>query len=199
MLRSLPLSSASNIPTRSVRPSRRHILTKSQLEPERVWNPDLPKGPRKSAKLAPSFLLTREDAVVAQLKALMHNNFPTNDHGIEVMYRFAGFDPWERSTYFGGPGSRALDLGQFERFRRLFYTSCYTTLLNHTEHEFLSSLEVDEGVWKSRVLVKNGYRKEENTYEFTMTQRFGGKYDGVWYCTQLTCDGCCDSNLYGII
>ena len=89
--------------------------------------------------------------------------------------------------------------GQFERFRRIFYTKCFCTLLNHTEHTMMSSLEVSEDVWKARVLVLNGYRKEEAIYEFTMQRRFGGKYDGVWFCHQLTCDGCDDRHLYGVI
>jgi hypothetical protein len=62
---------------------------------------------KRPSTLAPSLLLRREDAVEAQLKALQHNNFPTLDHGIEVLYKFSGFDPWQRSSYFG----RSLDLG----------------------------------------------------------------------------------------
>lgn len=93
---------------------------------------ELPK-PRKPGKLEPSYWLSREEAVEAQLKvccftgallanaahftcsmclacerlktlpvplpqALKHNNFPTIDHGIETLYRFAGFDPWDRSS-----------------------------------------------------------------------------------------------------
>lgn len=89
--------------------------------------------------------------------------------------------------------------GQFERFRRIFYTKCFSTLLNHTDHRLISSLEVSEDVWKARVFVENGYRKEEAVYEFTMVRRFGGRYDGVWFCDQLICDGCDDRHLYGVI
>ncbi|KAF0926994.1 hypothetical protein E2562_029221 [Oryza meyeriana var. granulata] len=49
-----------------------------------------------------------EEAVECQLEALKYNDQPRQDYGIEVMYRFAGFDPFERSTYFG----RQFDLGQ---------------------------------------------------------------------------------------
>lgn len=35
------------------------------------------------------------------IQALKNNNKPYADHGIEVMYRFAAFDPFERSKYFG--------------------------------------------------------------------------------------------------
>ncbi len=34
-------------------------------------------------------------------QALQENNVPWVDHGIEVLYRFAAFDPFERSHYFG--------------------------------------------------------------------------------------------------
>ena len=40
--------------------------------------------------------------------ALKYNDQPRPDYGIEVMYRFAGFDPFERSPYFGP----FFDLGQ---------------------------------------------------------------------------------------
>lgn len=98
---------------------------------------ELPK-PRKPSRLEPSYWLSREEAVEAQLKvrrpllrfgeacrmrllglglgfnrrlpsplaaaaqALKHNNFPTLDHGIETLYKFAGFDPWDRSSCESG-------------------------------------------------------------------------------------------------
>ena len=65
--------------------------------------------PRRTGSLRPSFWLSREDAVEAQLKALRSNNFPTQDAGIEVLYTFAALDPFRRSAYFSGI---SLDLGQ---------------------------------------------------------------------------------------
>ena len=35
------------------------------------------------------------------MQALQLNNMPYSNHGIEVAYRFAKFDPFERSQYFG--------------------------------------------------------------------------------------------------
>ena len=116
-----------------------------------------------------------------------------------------------------------MDLGQFERFRRIFYTPCFLPLLNLTryqvsplwEHEpacsshlalarqhsctwcsstaadparldaphpqlpclpflhppgdtsvqFLSKLQITESLWKARVEVENGYRRETRVYE----------------------------------
>lgn len=45
---------------------------------------------RPVRRLEPNFYLSQEDAVECQLKALQHCNFPYADHGIEVLYRFAG-------------------------------------------------------------------------------------------------------------
>ncbi|CAI5471621.1 unnamed protein product [Closterium sp. Yama58-4] len=79
-----------------------------------------------------------EEAVRQQLCALQRNDDPYPDHGVEVMYRFAGFDPFERSRYFGP----RFDLGQFERFRRLFHHTHYRVLLSHKRHRLLSSFYV---------------------------------------------------------
>lgn len=48
---------------------------------------------------------------------------------------------------------------QFERFRRIFYTPYYVTLLNLSAWEVTSSLEVSERLWVARVHVQNSYRK----------------------------------------
>lgn len=151
--------------------------------------------PKKPSKLEPSFWLSREDALEAQLKALQHNNFPHNDAGIEACYRFAAFDPFARTDYFGP----RLDLGQFERFRRIFYTPYYVTLLNLSAWEVSSSLEVSDRLWVARVHVENSYRKEQRDYQFTMERRLGGRYDGVWYCAKLLAEGCTAQSLYGVI
>jgi hypothetical protein len=81
--------------------------------------------------------------------------------------RGVGFNPWERADYFG----RSLDLGQFERFRRIVYTPSFVTLVNHTHHRVCSTLEVSDDVWVARVLVGNEYRKEEHVYE---VKAYGG-------------------------
>lgn len=48
---------------------------------------------------------------------------------------------------------------QFERFRRIFYTPYYVTLLNLSAWEVTSSLEVSDRLWVARVHVDNSYRK----------------------------------------
>ncbi|ERM94859.1 uncharacterized protein LOC18422771 isoform X2 [Amborella trichopoda] len=140
---------------------------------------------RTKRPIGPSLNLSAEGAVKCQLDALKHNDHPQIDHGIEVMYRFAGFDPFERSTYFGP----FFDLGQFERFRRIFHHSTYRVLLGHKARKILSSLWVKESRFKQRVWVQGARPEEEEIFEFSMVQRVGGRWDGYWLTESLHHDG----------
>ncbi|KAL9176994.1 hypothetical protein ABFS82_01G029400 [Erythranthe guttata] len=115
---------------------------------------------RKKRPFGPRLSFSAEEAVGYQLDALMFNDQPRPDYGIEVMYRFAGFDPFERSTYFGP----FFDLGQFERFRRIFHHSSYRVLLGHKERNILSSLNVNENCYKQRVWVRGARPEEEEIF-----------------------------------
>ncbi|KAL6848899.1 hypothetical protein ACP4OV_021482 [Aristida adscensionis] len=140
---------------------------------------------RKRKPFGPRLNFNAEEAVEYQLEALKYNDQPRQDYGIEVMYRFAGFDPFERSTYFG----RQFDLGQFERFRRLFHHSSYRVLLGHKERQILSILWVEENRFKQRVWVQGARPEEEEIFQFTMVQRVGGLWDGYWLTESLINDG----------
>lgn len=140
---------------------------------------------RKRKPFGPRLNFSAEEAVEYQLESLKYNDQPRQDYGIEVMYRFAGFDPFERSTYFG----RQFDLGQFERFRRLFHHSSYRVLLGHKERNILSSLWVEENRFKQRVWVQGARPEEEEIFQFTMVQRVGGSWDGYWLTESLINDG----------
>ena len=156
------------------------------------------KSLRLKKRYTPSLKYTREEAIKMQLEALQNNNEPYFDHGIEVLYRFAGrhLDPFLPSNYFGRP----LDLGQFERFRRIMNTECFRILVNHTSFEFLSTLQVSEYVWKTRVSVSNSFTKRQAIFEFSMVREFGGRYDGIWFCESLICDDDLEGkHIYGII
>ncbi|XP_021277032.1 uncharacterized protein LOC110411277 isoform X2 [Herrania umbratica] len=122
---------------------------------------------RRKRPFGPRLTFSAEEAVKHQLDALKYNDQPRQDYGIEVMYRFAGFDPFERSKYFGP----FFDLGQFERFRRIFHHSTYRVLLGHKERKILSSLFVKENRFKQRVWILGSRPEEEEIFEFTMVQR----------------------------
>ncbi|KAJ0260271.1 Uncharacterized protein HA466_0064990 [Hirschfeldia incana] len=140
---------------------------------------------RRKRPFGPRLDFSAEDAVRHQLDALKYNDHPRYDYGIEVMYRFAGFDPFERSTYFGP----FFDLGQFERFRRIFHHSSYRVLLGHKDREILSSLLVEENRFKQRIWIQGTRPEEEEIFEFTMFQRIGGSWDGYWLTESLLHDG----------
>ncbi|KAA3470544.1 DNA-directed RNA polymerase subunit beta [Gossypium australe] len=144
---------------------------------------------RRKRPFGPRLTFNAEEAVQHQLDALKYNDQPRQDYGIEVMYRFAGFDPFERSTYFGP----FFDLGQFERFRRIFHHSSYRVLLGHKERKILSSLFVKENQFKQRVWILGSRPNEEEIFEFTMVQghqlRIGGSWDGYWLTESLHHDG----------
>ncbi|XP_054788437.1 uncharacterized protein LOC129294248 [Prosopis cineraria] len=139
---------------------------------------------RKKRPFGPRLDFNAEEAVHYQLEALKYNDQPHQDYGIEVMYRFAGFDPFERSTYFGP----FFDLGQFERFRRIFHHSTYRVLLGHKERKILSSLFVEENKYKQRVWIRGNRPEEEEIFQFTMVQRVGGCWDGYWLTESLLHD-----------
>ncbi|KAG5048443.1 hypothetical protein JHK85_009546 [Glycine max] len=140
----------------------------------------------KATAKVPDFLSAdcAEDAVHYQLEALKYNDQPRPDYGIEVMYRFAGFDPFERSPYFGP----FFDLGQFERFRRIFHHSTYRVLLGHKERKIMSTLFVEENKYKQRVWIRGSRPEEEEIFQLTMVQKVGGCWDGYWLTESLLHD-----------
>ncbi|XAR70933.1 hypothetical protein NMG60_11027978 [Bertholletia excelsa] len=136
---------------------------------------------RRKGPFGPRLEFGAEEAVSCQLDALMLNNQPRLDNGIEVMYQFARIDPFGLSTYFG----RFVDLGKFESFRRVFHHSSYRVLLGHKERKILSSLYINENQYKQRVWICGSRPEEEEIFQFTMIQRIGGSWDGYWLTESL--------------
>eukprot|EP00245_Coleochaete_scutata_P006091 TRINITY_DN20224_c0_g1_i1.p1 TRINITY_DN20224_c0_g1~~TRINITY_DN20224_c0_g1_i1.p1 ORF type:complete len:240 (+),score=41.98 TRINITY_DN20224_c0_g1_i1:99-818(+) len=173
-------------------PLKKHMNQSYRMRDTTVLNMDIPdflpsawtKDRQERKPVGPSVELTAEEAVERQLLVLRNNDTPRPDHGVEVMYSFAGFDPFQRSRYFG----HVYDLGQFERFRRIFHHSSYRALLNHQEHVVLSSFYPSERCFKQRVWVRGARPGEEETFEFTLTQRLGGHWDGYWLTESLVPD-----------
>ncbi|KAJ7555135.1 hypothetical protein O6H91_05G023700 [Diphasiastrum complanatum] len=135
--------------------------------------------------VGPSLNLTAEEATFSQLEALQANDNPYPDHGVEVLYRFAGLDPFQLSRYFG----QRIDLGQFDKFKRIFHHSTYRLLLDHKRRCILSSLYVSENCFKQRVLVFGHWSDQHGIFEFTLVQRLGGSWDGYWLTESLHYDG----------
>lgn len=153
---------------------------------------------RLRRKYAPSLSLGVEDTVETMLEALRNNNDPYFDFGIEVVYRFAGrhASPFGTSYFFGRP----LDLGQFERFRRVMNTEKLRILVGHTDFELLSRLDLSETRSVVRMRVANSFTKREAVFQWTLEREVGGRVDGVWFCSALICDDDGDGrHVYGVI
>lgn len=157
-------------------------------------------APPPGAEAGPSLWLSPEAAVVAQLTALRACDAPYRGAGIETCYRHADIDPWRRSNYFGPP----LDLGQFERYRRIFYTPFFQVLVRNTEFELLSALATDEDAWSARVRVRSARPmpacRDEGVFVFQLRRKVGGRWDGIWFTERLVNeDEACARSLYGVI
>jgi len=91
------------------------------------------------AQLSPDTMLS------ALLDALRDSR---RDDGIEALYNFAGIDVWSvRHTFFG----RVMDLGQFERFKRVIAMQPYDAMLRHTRRSVLAALTLGPNTYVARV------------------------------------------------
>ncbi|CAL5321431.1 unnamed protein product [Camellia sinensis] len=135
---------------------------------------------RRKRPFGPRLNFSAEEAVQCQLDALMFNDQPRPDYGIEVMYRFAGFDPFERSTYFGP----FFDLGQAD-FPPFDLSSVAWTQGKEDLEQFAGG----GNQYKQRVWIRGARPEEEEIFQFTMVQRVGGSWDGYWLTESLLHDG----------
>ncbi|KAE8718755.1 hypothetical protein F3Y22_tig00109991pilonHSYRG00020 [Hibiscus syriacus] len=130
--------------------------------------------------LWPEAKCNAEEAVKHQLDALKCNDQPRQDYGIEVMYRFAGFDPFERSTYFGP----FFDLGQTD-----FSPFGLSNIAWPQEEEGLEQFVCKGEPVQTTVWILGSRPNEEEVFEFTILQRVGGSWDGYWLTESLLHDG----------
>ncbi|OSX75757.1 hypothetical protein BU14_0222s0002 [Porphyra umbilicalis] len=81
--------------------------------------------------------------VEALLAALCGNRDAGRDEGIEALYMLANIDVWGvgADTFFG-PGKK-MDLGQFERFRRVMITAPYASLVDASAVAVTSALRLE--------------------------------------------------------
>ena len=188
-----------NRPTPSTRTLSTRTPATERNEPQTEGSEDhVDEVTRLRRKYTPSLALGVEDTVEKVLEALRNNNEPYYDFGIEVCYRFAGrhASPFGTSYFFGRP----LDLGQFERFRRVMNTEKLRILVGHTDFELLSRLDLSETRAVVRTRVKNAFTKREAIFQWTLEREIGGRVDGVWFCSALLCDEDVDGrHVYGVI
>ncbi|XP_075522553.1 uncharacterized protein LOC142555527 isoform X2 [Primulina tabacum] len=123
--------------------------------------------PRRKRPFGPRLSFSAEEAVTYQLDALMFNDQPRADYGIEIMHSLLDLIRLKINIF--GP---FFDLGQFERFRLIFHHSSYRVLLVRVERKILSSLNVNENCCKQRVWILGARPEEEEVFQFTMVQEY---------------------------
>lgn len=79
------------------------------------------------------------------------------DEGLEALYEFANFDVWSLRTEFFG---RRLDLGQFERFKRVMVATPYDIFLTG-DYVVLSEFRASEDKYFCRVKYTSPKRDDE--------------------------------------
>ncbi|CAN8069166.1 unnamed protein product [Agarophyton chilense] len=121
------------------------------------------------------------------LSALRSNarSGPCKDDGIDALYAFANLDIWALSHHFFG---RRMDLGQFERFKRVIVADPYDVFFADYESETLSALRDGDDSYISRRLfrVRGGV---ETVFTFSMSrQEFGGGGRRRWMVDSIIHD-----------
>lgn len=133
-----------------MRPSHRRIRVQCARppQPERApWEPPEPHpgGLLPKDRVAIHAQLSPESTLSALLDALSAN---ARDEGIDALYAFANMDVWSvKHTFFG----RAMDLGQFERFKRVVVAQPYDVLLRHSHRAVIAALTLGPAEYVARV------------------------------------------------
>lgn len=109
-----------------------------------------------------------EETLQVLLDALQGNTRagPSQDDSIEALYAFANFDVWEITHVFFG---RRMDLGQFERFKRVMVAAPYDILLAHERRVILSSLHRSKDSYISRISFE-APRRDRATFVFRLSR-----------------------------
>lgn len=127
-----------------------------------------------------------EETLHALLLALRANarSGPHKDDGIDALYVFANLDIWALSHRFFG---RKMDLGQFERFKRVVVAHPYDILLRDYKSLTLSAIHVTPDVYVTRRAFEHDGQK--NIFTFTMSRaEFGSVGGRAWMVDSIIYD-----------
>ena len=143
-------------------------------------------GSAPARPLRPTFGLSGTEALELQWAVLAGRlkDEPYFGLAVETLWNFAVVDMFEaKSVFFGS----TMDLGQYERFKRVMHSLPFRTLLGHSKREVLSTLVVSDSEVRQRVRV-TGLRREVACYTMVVTRQLGGLRDGYWLTQRLTRD-----------
>ena len=117
----------------------------------------------KSMKPKPS--MGPQEVVDLQMKAMQRNNYPYENHGIEVAYRFAS------------PANKE-NTGPIQRFTQMVNNEIYNSLLNARQYG-LDAVEVEGNVAVQKVTLID-QQKKPVVYFFQLSKQEEGTYKDCW-------------------
>lgn len=129
-----------------------------------------------------------EETLHALLQALRFNtrSGPHKDDGIDALYSFANLDIWALTHVFFG---RKMDLGQFERFKRVIVAEPYQVMLREYRGGTLSAVRVGESRYVTRRVFEIGDMERVFTFSMSIGD-FGVGGHTAWMVDSIIFDGC---------
>jgi len=119
----------------------------------------------QAASLQPQPSFGPQEVVDLQVKAMQRNNYPYENHGIEIAYRFAS------------PENRR-NTGPLERFQQMVNNDIYRSLLNAQRYG-LDDVEVDGDVAVQKVTLID-VEDQPVVYFFQLSKQQDGPYKDCW-------------------
>lgn len=115
--------------------------------------------------LAPEPSIGPQEVVEIQMKAMQRNNYPYENHGIEVAYRFAS------------PANKE-NTGPLERFTQMVNNDIYRSLLNARRYG-LDAIEIEGDIAVQKVTLID-LEDQPVVYFFQLSRQKDGNFKDCW-------------------
>lgn len=118
-----------------------------------------------SKSMQPEPTMGPQEVVDLQMKAMQRNNYPYENHGIEIAYRFAS------------PANKE-NTGPIQRFTQMVNNDMYHSLLNARQYG-LDAIEIDGNVAVQKVTLIDE-QDQPVVYYFQLSKQEEGEYKNCW-------------------
>lgn len=120
---------------------------------------------QESTSLQPKPSMKPQEVVDLQMKAMQKNDYPYENHGIEVAYRFASPENKENT-------------GPIERFTGMVNNEIYRSLLNARQYG-LDAIEIEGDIAVQKVTLIDS-EDQPVVYFFQLSRQKNGSYKDCW-------------------
>lgn len=137
------------------------LLARTYLVSQDEYQTDV----ENAESLKPEPTLGPQKVVDIQMKAMQQNNYPHENHGIEVAYRFAS------------PANKE-NTGPIERFTQMVNNEMYRSMLNAQQYG-LDAVEVEGDIAVQKVTLID-YEDQPVVYFFQLSRQKDGDFKDCW-------------------